>query len=152
MSKITQHTVRGLVKYHILENAVEVNLKNTLLFQHQNVRQCHAYVRNRSQLATKLFDGNTAAATNSRQTTPNQMMKIEKNPVTDRHFDIFHIVQDQGNLFLFFHIWLHYEHCYLFLIVLIGVQVPVKLLDLLCFGHSYIHLRLSVFQTVMVLL
>ena len=50
--------------------------------------------------------------------------------------------------FVYFHIWLYYAHSYLFLIFFIGLQVSMKLLDLLFLGHSNIHLGFSIFQTI----
>ena len=50
----------------------------------------------------------------------------------------------------YFHIWLCYAQSYLLSIVLIGLKISIlmKLHDLVCFGHSYIRLRLSIFQAI----
>ena len=56
----------------------------------------------------------------------------------------------QSYVIAYFHIWLCYAQSYLLSIVLIGLKISIlmKLHDLVCFGHSYIRLRLSIFQAI----
>ena len=89
------------------------------------------------------------------------MMRMKKHPITNRPFDICCIVQNTliiatlkfrhldicniSILFIFIygcvmHIVLVFNFFFL-----IELQVSMKQLDLVCFSHSNIHLRLSIF-------
>ena len=52
------------------------------------------------------------AATDGRRTMPNQIMKMEKHPLTNKHFDICYIVQSYSILFIFIYGYIMHRATY----------------------------------------
>ena len=105
MPKIPPPIVWGWVKYQILKKCSwsQFKIYFTLLVLKcktvpctcaklqlacSNLCGCHAHVPNCSELVRNYLDAITAAVTNGCRTTPNQIIRMEKHPLTNRHFGI----------------------------------------------------------------